>query len=92
MSPFTSLITLDQTEGVIKNGQSRHKDKIGHKTQIKEKKQLKETKMMSNKDPIKKQVVNSGAREVPVSYKAPAMLFVKYGKSLASDCRKKNST
>ena len=40
MSPFTSLITLDQTEGVIKNGQSRHEDKIGHKTQIKEKKQL----------------------------------------------------
>jgi len=48
MSPFTSLITLDKTEGVIKNGQSRHKDKIGHKTQIKEKKKLKEIKMMSN--------------------------------------------
>jgi hypothetical protein len=48
---------------------------------------------MSNiKWPHQKQVVNSGAREVPVSYKAPVMLFVKYGKSLVSDGRKKNST
>jgi hypothetical protein len=69
------------------------KTKLGTRHRSKKKKQLKETKMMSNiKWPHQKQVVNSGAREVPVSYKAPVMLFVKYGKSLASDCRKKNST
>ena len=68
------------------------KTKLGTRHRSKKKKQLKETKLMSNKDPTKKQVVNSGAREVPVSYKTPVMLFVKYGKSLVSDCRKKNST
>jgi hypothetical protein len=51
------------------------KTKLGTRHRSKKKKQLKETKMMSNiKWPHQKQVVNSGAREVPVSYKAPGLL------------------
>ena len=53
---------------------------------------------MSNTDPTKNPMMNSGAREgliVPASYKTPAVLpiyTVKSSKSLGSDRRKKTST
>jgi hypothetical protein len=94
--------TLYNTEGVIKNGQSRATGCIeytSHRTNTnKTKVTTQKTKKMSNTDPTKNPRVIPGTRKcqaVPASDGKPAMLLiytVKYDTSLCNDEWKKQST